>query len=125
MVFTGAQLYFETMQSAYHVETQRDRPDLANRTQDVALLQSKLVIFNVRQLKFRTVNGDDIDVEKVKERLKEHPLALMLPSGAKIHPQLAAALNPDTIVVSRAGPSKLQRLVPRPDGGSPGTTGIQ
>ncbi|WP_153555630.1 hypothetical protein [Roseimaritima sediminicola] len=117
MVFTGALLYFETVQSAYHVEMQRDQPSLANRSQDVALLQSKLVIFNVRQLKFRTVNGDDIDVEKAKERLKENPLALILPGGAKIHPQLAAALNPDTIVVSRAGRSKLQRLVPRPDGG--------
>jgi hypothetical protein len=116
LIFTGAQIYFETVQSSYHVESQRDRPDLANRTQDVTILQSKLLRFGLYQLKFRTIAGDDLDIEDVKTRLKKNPLALMLPVGASIHPQLAATLNPDTVVVTRAdGRSRLQRLVPRPD----------
>jgi len=116
MIFTGAQLYFETMHSSYHIESQRDRPDLANRTQDVTILQSKLLRFGVHQLKFRSIAGEDLDIEDVKTRLKKNPLVLMLPVGASIHPQLAAALNPDTIVVARADRrSTLQRLVPRPD----------
>ena len=45
----------------------------------------------------------------------------MLPFVATIHPQLAAARNPDTIIVtqvdSRSAP---QRLIPCPDGGQPG-----
>lgn len=118
MIFTGAQLYFETTQSAYHVESQRDNPRLANRTQDVALLQSKIVRFGVHQLKFRSVAGEEITVEGVKTRLKKNPLALMLPFGASIHPQLANALNPDTVIVTRANSRhRPQRLVPRPDGG--------
>jgi hypothetical protein len=117
-IFTGVRLYFETTQSAYHVESQRDRPDSANRTQDVALLQSELVRFGIRQLKFRTVAGVDITVEDAKTRLKKNPLALMLPFGASIHPQLANALNPDTVIVTRANSRhRPQRLVPRPDGG--------
>lgn len=118
MIFTGVHLYFEMTQSAYHVEAQRDRPDLANRTQEVTLLQSKLVRFGVHQLKFRTVAGEDVDAEDVPARLKKNPLVLMLPNGAKIHPQLATALAPEALIVSRADrkPTFLH-LVPRPDGG--------
>jgi len=116
MIFTGAELYFETVQSSYHLESQRDRLDLANRTQRVTMLQSKLVRFGVHQLKFRSVAGDDLDVEDVRARIQKNPLALMLPFGASIHPQLIAALNPDTIVVTRADRRPTpQRLVPRPD----------
>lgn len=116
LIFTGAQIYFETVQSSYHVESQRNRVDLANRTQDVAILQSKLVRFGVHQLKFQTVAGNDLDIEGIKTRLNKNPLVLMLPAGASIHPQLAAALNPETVVATRAdGRSRLQRLVPRPD----------
>lgn len=118
MILTGAKIFFETVQSSYHVESQRERPDLANRTQDVAMLQSKLVRFSVHQLRFQSVSGEEIDLETVQSRLKENPLALLLPSGASIHPQLAAALNPETIIVIRAdGKSSAQRLVPRPKGG--------
>jgi hypothetical protein len=116
LIFTGAQIYFETVQSSYHVESQRDRPDLANRTQDVNILQSKLLRFGVRQLNFRTIAGDELDIEDVKTRLQKNPLALMMPVGASIHPQLAATMNPGTVVVTRVeGRSKLQHLVPRPD----------
>lgn len=119
MTFSGALLYFDTVQSFYYEESQRDRPDLANRTQDVTILQSKLVRFNVHRLKFRSIAGEDLDINEVKTRLKKNPLALMLPVDASIHPQLAAAFNPDTIIVtrdvSRSTPrSTPQRLVPSP-----------
>lgn len=117
MVLTGAKIFFTTAQSSYHVESQRERPDLANRTQDVAMLQSKLVRFGVHQLKFQSVEGEAIDLDKVQSRLKKNPLVLLLPSGASIHPQFAAALNPETVVAMRANrnPSS-HRLVPRPNG---------
>lgn len=116
MILTGAKLFFETAQSSYHVESQRERPDLANRTQDIALLQSKLVRFGVHQLNFQSVGGEELSVDEVKSRLKKNPLALMLPFGASIHPQLAAAFNPDTVIVIRAdGKPSPQRLIPRPD----------
>ncbi|NND97143.1 MAG: hypothetical protein HKN47_07435 [Pirellulaceae bacterium] len=118
MIFTGAKLFFETARTSYHVESQRERPDLANRTQDVAMLQSKLVRIGVHQLKFQSVGGEEIDLEEVQSRLKKNPLALLLPAGASIHPQIAAALRPGTVVVTRADSrSTPQRLVPRPDGG--------
>jgi len=117
LVFTGAKLFYVTIQSAFHVESQRERPDLANRTQDVAILQSELVRYNVRQLRFHSAGGEEIDVEEVQSRLKKNPLALLLPDGASIHPQLAAVLNPETIVVTRSGSRATpQRLIPRPDG---------
>lgn len=62
LIFTGAQIYFETVPSSDHVESQRDRPDLANRTQDVNILQSRLLRFGVRQLKFRTITGDELGI---------------------------------------------------------------
>lgn len=118
LIFSGAQLYSVTMQSAYHVESQRDRPDMANRTQDVTFLQSKLVRYGVRQLKFRSVAGEELTVEDTKTRLKKNPLALLLPFGASIHPQIANALKADTVVVTRTNSRhRPQRLVPRPDGG--------
>lgn len=117
-VFTGAYLYYDTLKSAYHVESQRDAIHLANREQVVTLLQSRLVRFSVRQLRFSSVSGDKLETKEVIERLKTNALALMLPDGAKIHPQLAMAFKPDTVIVSRTGPRPTPlRLVPRPDGG--------
>lgn len=116
VIFTGAQLSFNTVHSPYHVESNRGRPDLANRIQDVTILESKIVRFGVNQLKFRSVAGKELEIEEVKARLKENPLALLLPFGASIHPQLVAALDPKTIVVVRADrKANPQRLVPRPD----------
>ncbi|EMI17983.1 hypothetical protein RMSM_05095 [Rhodopirellula maiorica SM1] len=118
MILTGAKIFFETAQSSYHVESQRERPELANRTQDVVILQSKLVRFGVHQLKFQSVEGAEIDLDTVQSRLKKNPLVLLLPSGASIHPQFAAALNPETVVAMRADSRRSpQRLVPRPNGG--------
>ncbi|MCC9658535.1 hypothetical protein [Rhodopirellula halodulae] len=57
MVMTGAKLFHETTQASYHDESQRDRPDLANRTQEIALLQSKFIRFGVNQIVFRSVGG--------------------------------------------------------------------
>ncbi|QDS93577.1 hypothetical protein FF011L_23500 [Roseimaritima multifibrata] len=115
LIFTGAQLSFSTVHSPYHVESQRGRPDLANRIQDVTILESKIVRFGVNQLKFCSVAGTELEIEEVKTRLKENPLALLLPFGASIHPQLVAALDPKTIVVIRADrKANPQRLVPRP-----------
>ena len=118
MILTGAKIFFETVQTSYHVESQRERPDLANRTQHVAMLQSKILRVGVHQLKFQSVSGEEIDLETVQSRLKINPLVLLLPSGASIHPQLSAALKPETIVIIRAdGKPSPHRLVPRPDGG--------
>lgn len=118
MILTGARLFFETTQASYHVESQREQSDLANRTQDVALLQSKLIRYGVHQLNFRSVGGEELSIDEVISRLKKNPLALMLPFGASIHPQLAAAFNPDTIIMIRAdGKPSPQRLIPRPNGG--------
>jgi hypothetical protein len=117
-ILTGAKLYFTTVQASYHVESQRSRPELANRTQDVALLQSKLVRFGTHQLRFQSVDGEAIDLDTVRARLKKNPVVLLLPSGASIHPQLAAALNPETVVVMRAdGRHAPQPLIARPIGG--------
>ena len=118
LILTGAKIFFETAQSSYHVESQRERPDLANRTQDVAMLQSKLVRFGVHQLKFQSVDGEEIELGTVQSRLKKNPLVLFLPTGATIHPQLAAALNPEAVVAMRADSRQSpQRLVPLPNGG--------
>jgi len=118
MIFTGAYLHYETVDSPYHTEAQRDQPDLANRKQLVTLLQSEIVRIGVHQLSFASVSGTKLTAADAMARFKTNPLALMLPNGAKIHPHLAFALNPDTVIVSRIDRrSKPLRLVPRPDGG--------
>ena len=118
MIFTGAHLYYETVDSAYHTGSQPDRIDLANREQEVTLLQSKLIRFGVNQLQFSTVSGDRLSIDDVKMRFETNPLALFLPNGSAIHPQLALALQPNTVVISKVDRrSKPLRLVPRPNGG--------
>ncbi|QDT03308.1 hypothetical protein K227x_16900 [Rubripirellula lacrimiformis] len=117
-VFTGACLYCDVIESSYLAESQREQTRVANREQEVTLLQSRLVRFGVHQLRFTAVGGDELTTEDVIARFKANPLALMLPHGAKLHPQLASSLMPDTVIVSRVDrrPTPL-RLVPRPDGG--------
>ena len=118
MVFTGAYLHYETVESPYHTEAQRDQPHLANRDQLVTLLQSEIVRIGVHQLTFSSVAGGKLTTADAIARFRTNPLALMLPNGAMIHPHFALALNPDTVIVSRVDrrPKPL-RLVPRPDGG--------
>ncbi|WP_145345780.1 hypothetical protein [Rosistilla ulvae] len=118
LIFTGAYLHYETVESTYHVESQREQRHLANRKQIVTLLQSEIVRLDVEQRSFATTSGNKLTVANVQARFKSNPLALMLPDGATIYPQLALALNPDTVTVSRVDRrSKPLRLVPRPDGG--------
>lgn len=118
MIFTGAYLHYETIESPFHAESQREQPHLANRTQRVTLLQSEIIRLGVNQLVFTSISGDKLAIADVKFRFEKNPLALLLPHGATMHPQLAVAFNADTVIITRVdNRSKPARLVPRPDGG--------
>lgn len=115
-VFIAAKLYFEQVQQSYHVDSQRERPDLANRDQEVSILNSNLVRFSVNTLQFRTVDGTTLTADEAKTRLAEKPAVLLIPKDASIHPAIKSILQPDALVVSKVGGSRPLKLVTRPAG---------
>jgi hypothetical protein len=115
-VFVAARLYFDQIEQSYHVDSQRDRTDLANRHQELSILQSQLVQFSVRGLQFQTVDGKTLSPEEARARLENKPAVLLIPKDATIHPAIKATLNPDALVISkvRSPPYRPMKLVPRP-----------
>jgi hypothetical protein len=114
-VFVAAKLYFDQINPSYHVESQRDRPDLGNREQELSILQSKLVKFSVNTLWFRTVDGTTLTAGEAATRLAEKPAVLLVPKDASIHPAIKAVLNPNAVVVSKVRGARPMKLVTRPE----------
>jgi hypothetical protein len=99
-VLIAARLFFDRFEQSFHSDGQRDRPDLANRTQKLSILQSEIVQFSVNQLSFTTVQGKSLSIEDAKESLNGRPAVLFLPRGAALHPAIRAVLQPDAVIVS-------------------------
>jgi len=114
-VFIAARLYFEEVQQSYHVDSQRERPELANRDQELSILQSKLLRFSVNALEFRTVDGAALTSDEVEMRLAGKPAVLLLPKDASIHPAITSILNSDALVISKVRGACPQKLITRPE----------
>ena len=114
-VFVAAKLYFEQMEQSYHVDSQRERPDLANRDQQLSILHSNLVRFSVATLQFRTVDGTTLTADEAKSRLAERPAVLFVPKDASIHASIKAILKPDALVISKVRGARPLKLVTRPE----------
>jgi hypothetical protein len=113
-VFIAARLYFDQIEQSFHVDSQRDRTDLANRHQELSILQSQLVQFSVRGLQFQTVDGKTLSPDEARARLEDKPAVLLMPKDATIHPAIKATLNPDALVISKVRGARPMKLVTRP-----------
>jgi hypothetical protein len=112
--FIAARLYFDQIGQSYHDDYQRDRIKLANRKQELSVLQSELVRFPVRGLQFKTVEGKTLTPDDVRVSLRDKMAVLLLPEGASLHPAIKATLKPDAIIVSKVRGASPRRLVTRP-----------
>ena len=112
--FVAARLYFDQIGQSYHDDSKRDRIKLANRKQELSVLQSELVRFPVRGLQFKTVEGKMLTPDDVRVSLRNKMAVLLLPEGASLHPAIKATLNPDAIIVSKVRGASPRRLVTRP-----------
>jgi hypothetical protein len=112
---TGVRLFYETNEAAFHIDDDRKRLDMSNRTQSVTVLQSEVKGIDSAFYSFRLVGGGDFTPSEVKPLIAKRPVLLLLPSGATIHPDLASILDADAVIAirtdSRHSP---QPLVPRP-----------
>jgi hypothetical protein len=67
----------------------------------VFVLQAKQFVVSVNAIRFARLNGGMIDLAEVPDLLREGRAIAWLPKGAAIHPAIAKALHPETIVVTR------------------------
>ena len=114
LLLVAARLYFDTLQTSYHVVSQLEGQALTRREQEVSMLQSEVVRYALKRLEFRTVDGNRLPAEDVRARLDEHAAILLLPEGATLHPAIAATLKPETIIANKVGGSSPRKLVTRP-----------
>ena len=111
----AARLYYDEIEQSYHFDGQRNRLDLANREQELVVLQSQLTRFILQNSHFRTADGSELSVDQVKERISKDAAVLLLPKGASLHPAIKAVLKPDTIIVSRQRGTGPRKVIARPE----------
>jgi hypothetical protein len=72
-----------------------------DRGRSVFILQAKQFVAPLNTLQFARLNGDAIDATEVDNLLAAKRAVVFLPKGVEIHPAIANALNPETVVVTR------------------------
>ncbi len=72
-----------------------------NKGRSVFILQAKQFVVSVSAVKFARLNGDLIDLSEVPGLLRDKRAVAFLPKGSAIHPAIAKALHPETVVVTR------------------------
>ena len=114
-VLVAARLYFDQVEQSFHFDGQRDQPRLANRKQELSILQSEVRHFYLNAISVSTVEGESLSREDLKNALEGRPAVLFLPRGSDLHPAIRAILRPDALIVTfreRGMPSR--QTVPRP-----------
>jgi hypothetical protein len=129
-VLVAARPYYETVEQSYHLEsslrqlgefadgkTARQRSDavlrIETQTQQIAVLQSTIVKFGVRQLWLSKLDGTEATLHDLRGAIANDKALLLLPDNANLHPGIRAILHPNTLVISKISPDR-GKVVARP-----------
>ncbi len=130
-VLVAARPYYEMVEQAYHVEsslrrlgesadvseTARQRSDavlgIETQMQQLAILQSAIVKLGVRQLSLSKLDGTEASLDDLHEAIANRKALLLLPNNTSLHPGIVAVLQPDTLVISKISPDRVN-VVARP-----------
>lgn len=72
-----------------------------DKSRAVFILNGEEFVVDVSAVQFAQLNGDRIDASDVPGLLRQGRAVALLPKGVAIHPAIAKALHPETIVVTR------------------------
>lgn len=85
------------------------------RSRAIFVLQSEQLVMSMNALTFSRLDGEPVASSDVAKILEAKRAVAFVPKGCTIHPAIAAALHPDTLVVSRRSYPEEPILIPLPE----------
>jgi hypothetical protein len=85
------------------------------RSRSVFMLTSDRFMATMTTLRFARLDGSQIDSDDLPELLATRRAIAFLPKGTGVHPAIAAALHPDTIVITRVSYPNDPIAIPLPE----------
>lgn len=85
------------------------------RSRSVFMLTSDRFMATMTTLKFSRLDGSVIDSDDLPELFATKRAVAFVPKGTGIHPAIASALHPDTIVITRVSYPTDPVVIPLPD----------
>ena len=86
-----------------------------DKRRSIFILQAKQFVASTSTLRFARLNGEPIDSSEVSDKLRNKRAVAYLPKGAAIHPAIANALHPETVVVTKVSYSADPMVVDIPE----------
>jgi hypothetical protein len=85
------------------------------RSRSVFMLTSDRFIATLTTLRFTRLDGSQIDSEDLPALLATKRAVAFVPKGTGVHPAIASALHPDTIVITRVSYPNDPIVIPLPE----------